>query len=91
MTSERDYPAIVSLTITGIFLLAMLGLSVIMVLVQRDHVAAERALHRDYPELERAQERCERNKPPLATGWTLDWNATARTYTCIYDRMGRRI
>jgi hypothetical protein len=91
MRSERDYLALVSLTISGIFLLAMLGLSVVMVLVQREHVAAERALHRDYPELERAQERCETNKPWPATGWTLDWNAATRTYTCSYDRNGRRI
>jgi len=42
--SERDYLATVSVTITGIFLLAMLGLAVIMVIVQRDLVAAERAL-----------------------------------------------
>jgi hypothetical protein len=89
--SERDYLRIVSVTITGIFFFAMLGLSVITVIVQREHVAAERAVQREHVELERAHQRCEKNEPPLATGWTLNWNATAQTFTCIYDRNGRRL
>jgi hypothetical protein len=87
--SDSDYLAIVSVTIVGIFLLAMLGLTVSMVVMQREHVAAERAAQPEHVVLERAHERCERNKPPLATGWTLNWNATAQTFTCIYERNGR--
>lgn len=89
--SDRDYLAIVSVTIVGILLLAMLGLAASMVVVQHWHVAAERAVQREHVGLERAHERCETNKPPLATGWTLNWNATAQTFTCIYDRNGRRL
>jgi hypothetical protein len=89
--SERDYLAIVSVTIVGIFLLAVLGLTVSMVVVQREHVAAERAAQGEHVEYARAHQRCERNKPPLATGWTLNRNATAQTFTCIYDRNGRRL
>jgi hypothetical protein len=89
--SDRDYLAIVSVTIVGIFLLAMLGLAVTMVVVQRSHVAAERAVQRENVALKQAHARCETNKPPLATGWTLNWNATAQTFTCTYDRNGRRL
>jgi len=89
--SDRDYLAIVSVTIVGIFLLAMLGLAASMVVVQHWHVEAERAVQREHVGLKRAHERCETNKPPLATGWTLNWNPTAQTFTCIYDRNGRRL
>jgi hypothetical protein len=89
--SDRDYLAIVSVTIVGIFLLSMLGLAVSMVVVQRWHVAAERAVQGEHVALKQAHERCETNKPPLATGWTLNWNATAQMFTCIYDRNGRRL
>jgi hypothetical protein len=88
--SERDYLAIFSVTIVGIFLLAVLGLAVSIVVVQREHVAAERAAQGEHVEYARVHQRCERNKPPLATGWTLNW-ATAQTFTCIYDRNGRRL
>jgi hypothetical protein len=87
----RDYLAIVSVSIVGIFLLAMLGLAVSMVIVQHWQIAAERAVQREHVALKRAHERCETNKPPLATGWTLNWNATAQTFTCSYDRNGRRL
>ena len=87
--SQRDYLAIFSLTVTGIFVCAVLGLAVIMVFVQREHVAAERAVRREHVAFKRAHQRCERNKPALATGWTLNWNATTRTFRCIYERNSR--
>ncbi len=89
--SKPDYLAIVSVTIAGTFLLATLGASVSMVVVQREHVAAERAAQPEHVTFVRANQRCEKNEPPLATGWTLNWNASAQTYTCIYDRTGRRV
>jgi hypothetical protein len=88
---ERDYLAIVSLTFAGIFVLATFGLAVIMAIVEREHVAAKRAARGEHVEYARANQRCERNKPSLATGWTVTWNAPAQRFTCIYDRNGRRV
>jgi hypothetical protein len=88
--SERDYLAVVSVTIVGVFLVAMLILSVSMVVVERWHVDAERAVRPEHVAFARANQRCEQNAPPLVNGWTLGWNASTQTFTCVYDRNGRR-
>ena len=69
----------VSVTITSAFLLALLFVAVAMLVTQGEHVA-----------FERANKWCERSAPRGVTGWSLDWNPDAETFTCIYDRNGRR-
>jgi hypothetical protein len=69
----------VSVTVASAFLLGLLFVAVAMLVTQGEHVA-----------FERANQRCESSAPPGVTGWTLDWNPDAETFTCIYDRNGRR-
>lgn len=77
--ASRDYLTLFSVAVTSVLVLAFLIGAGAMLLVQREHVADERANHR-----------CETSAPRGATGWTLGWNAETETYTCIYDRNGRR-
>jgi hypothetical protein len=87
--SERDYLAIVSVTITGAFLLCTLLFAVVMGIVQREQLAAERAARPEHVAYQRANETCEKDAPPLATGWTVAWDRDARRFVCLYDRNGR--
>jgi hypothetical protein len=73
------YLKLVSVTVASAFLLGLLFVAVAMVVTQGEHVA-----------FERANEWCEGSAPPGVTGWRLDWNADAETFTCIYARNGRR-
>jgi hypothetical protein len=74
----RDYLALTSVTIIGVFVLAFVAFSVIALVVQTEHVAYERA-----------NRECETNAPRGATGWHLDWNGDTETFTCSFGRNGR--
>jgi hypothetical protein len=77
---QNEGPLVVfSVAVTGLFLLAFLVLAFLFLLVQREHALAERA-----------NQRCELSAPPGVTGWALEWSSGADTYTCVYDRNGRR-
>lgn len=76
----RDYLALTSVAVVGVFVLTFVAFCVIAVLVQIEHVAYERA-HR----------KCETNAPRGATGWHLDWNGDTETFTCTFGRNGRPI
>jgi hypothetical protein len=77
-TRSRDYLVIFSVTVTSVFLLAFVFMAAVMLLVAREHAFAERA-----------NQRCAASAPDGATGWTLDYG-TGRTFTCVYNRNGRR-
>lgn len=73
MSAERAAAYAVS-----VFVLAFVALAVVMLLVQREHVAAERA-----------NRKCEVSAPLGVTGWALRWSADGETFTCAYDQNGR--
>jgi nitrogen fixation protein FixH len=74
----RDYLALASVAFVGVFVLAFVAFSVIALVVQREHVAYERA-----------NRKCETSAPRGATGWNLDWNGDTETFTCTFGRNGR--
>jgi hypothetical protein len=77
-SSGRDYLALASVAVVGVFVLAFVAFSVIALLVQRERVAYERA-----------NRKCETSAPRGATGWNLDWSGDTETFTCTFDRNGR--
>jgi hypothetical protein len=77
-SGTRDYLASASVAVVGVLLLAFVAFSVIALLVQREHVAYERA-----------NRKCETSAPRGVTGWRLDWSADTETFTCIFGRNGR--
>jgi hypothetical protein len=79
-TASRDYLVYFSAGVTSLFLVGFLLISVAMLLVHREHVAGERA-----------NRLCAERAPVMATGWQLDYDEETETYTCTYDRNGRRI
>jgi hypothetical protein len=77
-SGTRDYLELAIKAFVAVFILAFVAFSVIGLLVQREHVA-----------FERANGKCEASAPRGVTGWTLDWNADTETFTCIFERNGR--
>ena len=66
------------MAVVGVLVLAFVAFSIIALLVQREHVAYERA-----------NRTCETSASRGATGWKLDWNGDTETFTCTFDRNGR--
>ena len=77
-SGARDYLELAIKAFVAVFILAFVAFSVSALLVQREHVA-----------FERANRKCEAGAPSGVTGWKLDWNPDTETFTCIFGGDGR--
>jgi nitrogen fixation protein FixH len=64
--------------IASVIVLAFVFVAIVLLVVQREHVAAQRA-----------NQKCQASAPRDVTGWALRWSADGETFTCTYGRNGR--